>query len=369
MQSRSLGNLSGIDISNWQGVVDFAKVKQSGIQVVYMKATEGDYYLDSYLNSNYNAAKAQGLLVGFYHFFRPSTESNAKAQALYFVNALKGKKTDCRLALDLEVSGGLNRNELTNLAKVFLEEVKRLTNKEVVVYTYSNFAKTNINASLNKYPLWIAEYGVTTPQNNGVWNRWIGFQYSSSGAVSGVSGNCDLNVFLNEILLDDKVSIPEVVYNNQPVDSNNYYTVQSGDTLSGIAAKFGTTYEAIATLNGISNPNLIYTGQVLKIPTTSSYSSNQTYTVQNGDTLSGIAAKFGTTYKAIATLNGISNPNLIYTGQVLKIPHSNVRTYTVQNGDTLSGIAAKFGTTYESIATLNGISNPDLIYPGQVLKI
>ena len=108
---------------------------------------------------------------------------------------------------------------------------------------------------------------------------------------------------------------------------------------------------------------------MLKIPTTSSYSSNQTYTVQNGDTLSGIAAKFGTTYKAIATLNGISNPNLIYTGQVLKIPHSNVRTYTVQNGDTLSGIAAKFGTTYESIATLNGISNPDLIYPGQVLKI
>ena len=371
MQSRSSGNLSGIDISNWQGVVDFAKVKQNGIQVVYMKATEGNYYTDSYLNSNYNGAKAQGLLVGFYHFFRPSTESNAKDQAVYFVNALKGKNPDCRLALDLEVSGGLSRSELTSLAEVFLEEVKRLTNKEVVVYTYSHFAKTNINSSLNIYPLWIAEYGVTTPQSNGIWDSWIGFQYSSSGSVAGVKGNCDLNVFLNEILLDNTASIPYVPSNNQSESNSTAYTVQSGDTLSGIAAKFGTTYQAIAALNGISNPNLIYPGQVLKIPS-SSGNSNKTYTVQKGDTLSGIAAKFGTTYQVIAALNGISNPNKIYVGQVLKIPSvssNGTRTYTVQSGDTLSGIAAKFGTTYQAIAALNGISDPNLIYPGQVLKI
>ena len=372
MQSRSSGNLSGIDISNWQGVVDFAKVKQSGIEVVYMKATEGNYYTDSYLSSNYNGAKSQGLLVGFYHFFRPSTTSNAKEQAAYFVNALKGKNPDCRLALDLEVSGGLNRSELTSLAEVFLEEVKLLNNKEVVVYTYSHFAKTNINSSLNIYPLWIAEYGVTTPQNNGIWDSWIGFQYSSSGRVAGVNGNCDLNVFLNEILLDNTASIPYVPSNNQSVSNSTAYTVQNGDTLSGIAAKFGTTYQAIAALNGISNPNLIYPGQVLKISNSSLSSNNGKYTVKSGDTLSGIAAKFGTTYQAIAALNGISNPNLIYPGQTLKIPSSNVsinRTYTVQSGDTLSGIAAKFGTTYQAIAALNGISNPNLIYPGQVLKI
>ena len=371
MQSRSSGNLSGIDISNWQGVVDFAKVKQSGIQVVYMKATEGNYYTDSYLNSNYNGAKSQGLLVGFYHFFRPSTESNAKDQAAYFVNALKGKNSDCRLALDLEVSGGLSRSQLTNLAIVFLEEVKRLTNKDVVIYTYSNFAKTNLNSYLNIYPLWIAEYGVTTPQNNGIWNSWIGFQYSSSGNVSGVNGNCDLNVFLNEILLDDKASIPYVPPKDLSGGNSTTYTVKKGDTLSGIAAKFGTTYQAIATLNGISNPNLTYPGQVLKVPSNTG-SSNKTYTVQKGDTLSGIAAKFGTTYQAIATLNGISNPNLIYPGQVLKVSSGSgngIRTYTVKKGDTLSEIAAKFGTTYQAIAELNGISDPNLIYPGQVLKI
>ena len=94
--------------------------------------------------------------------------------------------------------------------------------------------------------------------------------------------------------------------------------------------------------------------------------------MQKGDTLSGIAAKFGTTYQAIATLNGISNPNLIYPGQVLKVSSGSgngIRTYTVKKGDTLSEIAAKFGTTYQAIAELNGISDPNLIYPGQVLKI
>jgi LysM repeat protein len=91
--------------------------------------------------------------------------------------------------------------------------------------------------------------------------------------------------------------------------------------------------------------------------------------------LSGIAARFGTTYQKIAADNGIANPNLIYPGQVLKIygsgsgGGSSSKTYTVKAGDTLSGIAAKFGTTYQKIAKDNNIANPNLIYPGQVLVI
>ncbi|MBP4085114.1 LysM peptidoglycan-binding domain-containing protein [Enterococcus lactis] len=96
----------------------------------------------------------------------------------------------------------------------------------------------------------------------------------------------------------------------------------------------------------------------------------QTHIVQYGETLSSIAAKYGTTYQALASLNGLSNPNMIYAGQVLKVSGiANVtRTYTVRSGDNLSSIASKLGTTYQALAQRNGLSNPNLIYPGQVLS-
>lgn len=170
-------------------------------------------------------------------------------------------------------------------------------------------------------------------------------------------------------------------------DNTSTYVVKSGDCLSTIGSKLGVNWKDIASINGINSPYIIYVGQVLKIPggskqentSSSNTTSNNTttYTVKSGDTLSGIASKFGTTYQKIAADNGISNPNLIYPGQVLKIKGANststvqntTKTYTVKSGDTLSGIAAKYGTTYQELAKKNGISNPNLIYPGQVLKI
>ena len=163
------------------------------------------------------------------------------------------------------------------------------------------------------------------------------------------------------------------------------YTVRSGDTLSGIAAKYGTTYQHLAQINGIADPNVIFPGQTLRIDTSAPApnqptTSTGTYTVQPGDTLSGIAAKYGTTWQAIQSLNGLANPNLIFPGQVLKVKGaasapapkpaaSAARTYTVKSGDILSGIAAKYGTTYQHLAQINGIADPNLIYPGQVLRI
>ena len=167
--------------------------------------------------------------------------------------------------------------------------------------------------------------------------------------------------------------------------NNNTYTVKSGDCLSTIGSKLGVNWRDIANINGISSPYIIYVGQVLKVPggnvntnpAPSNNSNSTTYTVKSGDTLSGIAAKFGTTYQKIAADNGIANPNIIHPGQVLKInatsnkniTQNSTRTYTVKSGDTLSGIAAKYGTTYQEIARKNGIANPNIIHPGQVLKI
>ncbi|EHZ0459646.1 LysM peptidoglycan-binding domain-containing protein [Enterococcus faecalis] len=94
-----------------------------------------------------------------------------------------------------------------------------------------------------------------------------------------------------------------------------------------------------------------------------------THVVQYGETLSSIAYQYGTDYQTLAALNGLTNPNLIYPGQVLKVNRSAVsNVYTVQYGDNLSSIAAKLGTTYQALAALNGLANPNLIYPGQTLN-
>lgn len=183
--------------------------------------------------------------------------------------------------------------------------------------------------------------------------------------------------------------------------SNGYYTVQSGDTLPGIALKFSTTSSKLAQLNSISNPNLIYVGQRLLVnqssnsnssssgqsssTTTNTEASAASYTVKSGDTLSGIASRYNTTVNQIVSLNQLSNPNLIYVGQVLKLKNSQttnsssssssstaattVGTYTVKAGDTLSAIASRYSTSSSTLASLNSLSNPNLIYVGQVLKV
>ena len=95
--------------------------------------------------------------------------------------------------------------------------------------------------------------------------------------------------------------------------------VKSGETLSGIAGKYGTTVQALAQVNGIRNVNLIQVGQRISLGGAAPAASASTYTVRPGDTLSGIAAAHGTTVARLQAKNGISNPNVIYAGQSLRI--------------------------------------------------
>lgn len=104
-----------------------------------------------------------------------------------------------------------------------------------------------------------------------------------------------------------------------------WYTVRSGDTLSGIAARYGTTWQALKALNAIPNENLIYPGQRIKVRTGGGAPSPAPadrgwYKIQPGDTLSALAVRWGTTVQAIATLNNISDPNRIYAGNDIRIP-------------------------------------------------
>ncbi|MGL5085129.1 MAG: LysM peptidoglycan-binding domain-containing protein, partial [Clostridium sp.] len=113
----------------------------------------------------------------------------------------------------------------------------------------------------------------------------------------------------------------EVELYNTPVKeeaTSSIYVVKSGDNLSGIASKYNTSWQELARINNIANPNLIYAGQELKV---NGAQSQQTiyYTVRSGDNLSSIASKYNTSWQAIAKLNNLDNPSLIYSGQQLKI--------------------------------------------------
>lgn len=163
-----------------------------------------------------------------------------------------------------------------------------------------------------------------------------------------------------------------------PDTSNGMYTVAAGDTLSSIAQRFGTTYQALAALNGIADPNQIQVGEVIRLGNgaPAPIPNGTVYTVAAGDTLSSIGTRFGVAWRTLQTINGITDPNKIYVGQSLRIagglapsPTPEAAHYTVQSGDTLGSIASRYGTTYQHLAAINGIADPNKIYAGQVIAV
>ena len=377
----------GIDVSNWQGYVDYSKVKNAGIEIVFMKASQGTSYKDPYFDTNYTNAKANGLKVGFYHYLTATNTNQAIQEARFFASVISGKVPDCKLVLDYEVFNGVGRNEVNQIAKTFLQELKSLTNKEVMVYSNLSTAQNIFDQELSsQYPLWLAYYGDYTRLNNvnGNWQYWSGVQYTDKGIVPGVNGYVDKNVFTNNVLLDNVSEVPTPPNPSTPNNTQTInYTVKSGDTLSEIAVRYGTTVSAIANTNSIKNVNLIYPGQVLKILTntiTTGSEENCTggtiYVVKSGDTLSQIAMRYNVTLACIIEHNNISNPNLIYPGQRIKVKCNNCNNsgnttsyYTVKSGDTLWDISRKYGVSISSLVAKNNIKNANLIYPGQKIYL
>lgn len=364
----------GIDVSGYQGNIDFNKVKQSGIEIVYMKSSEGPNYIDSKFEQNYAKAKESGLKVGFYHYVTARTIQQAEREAQFFASVISRKAADCRLAMDFESFGNLSRDEINSIGLAFLRTVEKLTGKEMVVYSNAYAASYIWKEEIAKYPLWIAQYEVNEPENNGTWNNWVGWQYTDEGRVNGISTYVDRNKFTKGIFMSEITQLPE---NEKPDEDENTKTkkikIKWGDTLYKIAKQYNTTVEELVKLNNISNPNLIYAGNTLIVPIKTN-SNTTTYTVKKGDTLSEIAKMFNTTVSTIAQENNIKNVNLIYPGQQLVVK-SNCRydcghtLYTVKKGDTLWSIARRYNTTIANIVRLNRIKNANLIYPGQIFRI
>lgn len=212
MQSRDGNYIKGIDISNWQRGIDYKKVRQTQ-EVVIIKATEGVDFIDKMFESHYNGCRDAGFKIGFYHFF--SDKTNPREQARDFWEAIKSKDFQVCPVLDVETSVR-SKSEVTNRCLEFLDEMKRLSGYDCIIYTYTSFAREKLDERLGKYKLWIAHYGVNTPGYNGIWDSWVGFQYTDKGRVPGVPNPCDANDFTNAIFIDDKAND-----NNDNLNSSN----------------------------------------------------------------------------------------------------------------------------------------------------
>ena len=200
---RKRNYLDGIDVSEWNGEIRFREVRDAGIQLVYIKATQGTDYVDREFERNYTEAARERLKVGFYHYVSARTIQEAQEEAQFFAENIRRKHKDARPAMDFESFGDLSEEAIRDISSAFLVTLERELKIRPALYSdASNASRIFADNRFTRYPLWIAEYGVSRPDMENPWSRWSGWQYSDAGRVSGIASRVDLDYFRREILLD-----------------------------------------------------------------------------------------------------------------------------------------------------------------------
>lgn len=362
----------GIDISEFQGEIDFEEVRRSGIEAVYIRVGAGEY-TDEYFAENYERARAAGLKIGFYHYVTARSVDEGRRQARFFASLAAGREPDMRLAMDFEYFGSLSVSQINAISEAYLDELTALTKRGAVIYSDLSNARNIFSRALaEKYPLWAAQYGADEPSANGKWREWVGFQYTDEGRVGGIYGNVDRNIFTEGIFLSDSGRIDGEKRTSVRARTRTLTVyVRTGDTLWAIAREYGTTVEAIARENRIADPNRIFAGERLRITLPARGSGEEIYTVRRGDTPISIAGKFGVTLSALEDRNGLERGETIYAGDKLSIPGARMsgEFYVVRPGDTLFYISRRTGVPIRTLVGINRIKDPDLIYAGEHLKL
>ena len=321
-------------------VVDVAS-HQKGIitgsrdcDAVICKATEGTGYVNPYCDEHYQSAKASGKLLGVYHY---ASGGNPEAEAEFFINNVQGYLHEAILVLDWESGDNAAWGDSSWVAR-FCAHIVALTGINPMIYVQRSAASQCVG--LGDYGIWLAEYpdyalrgwgDYVEPNYSG---DYAMHQFTSSGNIAGWGDVLDLSLFFGDAnawlayagATGQSVPTPQVQAQNyeqpsvQPSDTT--YIVQAGDTLSEIAPRFGTTYQSLAAINNIADPNRIYPGQEIVIDGATAEApaaSAVYYTIKPGDTLSGIASTYGTTWQWLSEVNGISDPNLIYPGNTIRV--------------------------------------------------
>lgn len=308
----------GLTINEFSAGYDFESAGNAGIGAAYLRATAGADYTDTALDTAAAAVVEAGLRLGFYHYLIAEDAQQARAQAQFFAGAIAGYSYTLRPAMLFDALEGLTFDTANTVAEAFLSTLETAAGVTPVIYTDAESANLLWNQSLaNRFPLWVIdETNVDAPAAGGSpWSSWVGWQYRRSVDPACSAGGTPISKFTAGILTQ------QIVLPADPQTKLICVTVSYGDTLTAIARLFNTTVNEIVRLNAISNPNLIYPGQrlYLNVASTVPYECCDTYTVRRGDTLSGIAQRFGTTWQRLASINEISNPNRIFPDQVIKL--------------------------------------------------
>ena len=324
--------MNGIDVASYQTGIDFSRVP---CDFAIIKATEGTNYVNPACNAQYSSAKGAGKLLGLYHY---ATGCNATAEANYFIDSIRNYVGSAILCIDWESGGNGAWGNMSYLKQLCQQVINRTGVRPLIYVQASAYAPVSQVARELNLGLWIAQYASMEPTgyqahpwNEGSYSCAIR-QYSSTGRLPGWGGNLDLNIAYMDKTAWLKYAAPsgskpapapkpapKPVVKPAPAPAKTV-TVKAGDTLSGIAAAHGTTWQELQRINGLANANLIFPGQVLKLPGGGKPApAKRTYVVRSGDNLSAIAARYGTSWQALAQKNNLANPNLIFPGQVIRI--------------------------------------------------
>jgi lysozyme len=253
-----MSKFKGIDVSHWQGDIDWFAVKGDGVQFAFIKATQGTKTIDDKMEDNIKGATKYKIPVGAYHFAEFDTVAEAHQEAKFFLDAVKEFDFNYPLVLDLEINKShVSKSQLTDSAIAFLEDVEK-AGHFVLLYTSKYFMEQNLDAvKLKPYALWIARYGDELGMTADVW------QYSSSGKVNGIKGYVDMNISYRDFALE----IQLMEERRKPKEKIVTYTVKSNDNLASIAMTYNTSVNKILKLNpAIDNKNVIYPKQKIKVP-------------------------------------------------------------------------------------------------------
>ncbi|EMF0489606.1 LysM peptidoglycan-binding domain-containing protein [Enterococcus faecium] len=348
------------------------------------------------------SAIAQGKRAHTYIWYDTYGNMDIAKQTMdYFLPKIQTPKGSI-VALDFEHGASSDRNANTETILYGMRRIRQ-AGYTPMYYSYKPFTLKYVDYKriIKEFPnsLWIAGYPSYNVTPKPLYNYFPSmdgvaiWQFTSTYIAGGLDGNVDLTgITDNGYTNSDKPQTDTPAINaGEETSEIPKSQIKVGDTVKvNFSANQWATGEAIPQwVKGESykvqqiDGNKILLANILSwidksnvelLPDSTTVveqpSVVQTHVVQYGENLSSIATKYRTTYQALASLNGLSNPNMIYAGQVLKVSEkvSTTRTYTVRSGDNLSSIASRLGTTHQTLAQCNGLSNPNLIYPGQTLS-
>jgi GH25 family lysozyme M1 (1,4-beta-N-acetylmuramidase) len=194
-QVAQLSSAAAIDVSHWQGDIDWHQVRADGIRIAMIKVTEDENFVDPKYSQYRREARAAGVVTGAYDFARPGTahgsvEADARAEARYFLAHADIRKGDIVPTLDLEADGGLTRDQLHRWVNAWMDTVRGATGERPMIYTSPSFWDSEVGGKTDAN-LWVAHWGVSSPRVPGDWQAWNGWQYTSDGSVNGINGRVD----------------------------------------------------------------------------------------------------------------------------------------------------------------------------------